>query len=244
MLSAKDVTTDSEFLKVLVVGQPGTGKSVLASTFPTPGFVFDFSGGIIIYRGKDFDYNQYEISPVGWVKFENDFREVKQAVSEGKYQTVVLDDITAWIDIAMEKSMAMDPKRNAVGGPLWNVHYTMTKNLLEAKIRQLLSFNCNVILIAHMEVTKDDETGAVIDIKPLITGQLAIRLPGYFDEVYYTLTKKVGDIVEFMVQTVPIGMKNARSRLSGKERLLPNFIPNEYPALQAAIAAGKKKLQK
>ena len=63
--NAMDVTATSEYLKVAIVGEPGTGKSVFASTFPTPGYVFDFSGGIITYRGKDFDYEQYQTSPSG-----------------------------------------------------------------------------------------------------------------------------------------------------------------------------------
>lgn len=232
MKNAKEVTAFTEWLKLLVVGQPGTGKSVLASTFPTPGFVFDFSGGIITYRGLDFDYNQYPIAPQGWLQFEKDFREVGAFVKEGKYKTVVLDDTTALIDVAMEKALSLDPKRNPAGGPLWNVHYQMVKNLIEGKLRQMLGWSCNIVIIAHMDVVKDDESGAIIEVKPLMTGQLAVRMPGYFDEVYYTTVRKEGEKVKFLVQTISIGLKNARSRLSGKEGLLPHFIENDYAAIQ------------
>lgn len=228
MKSAKEVTVNTEFYKVLVIGSPGTGKSVFASTFPTKGFVFDFSGGIVTYRGLDFDYEQYPIGPTGWIQLEKDFREVEKSVKEGIYQTVIFDDMTGMMDIAMERAMMLDPKRNAAGGPLWNVHYQMVRNLIEGKLRQLLSWNCNIIVLAHMDVTKDDETGAILEVKPLITGQLAIRMPGYFDEVYYTQTKKEGDKVRFLIQTISIGLKNARSRLSGKQGLLPYFLDNDY----------------
>ena len=75
-----DVTVDTEFLKVMCVGDPGTGKSIFASTFPTPGYIFDFSGGIVGYRGLKFDYDQFSMSPIGWVEFEKALMRVKADV--------------------------------------------------------------------------------------------------------------------------------------------------------------------
>lgn len=233
--NAKNVTAESEYMKILLVGSPGTGKSVFASTMPEPGFVFDFSGGILIYRGKDFDYEQYPISAIGWAKYEKDFMQVKKDVLANKYETVVVDDCTGLIDVAMERALSLDPKRNAAGGPLWNVHYQMVRNLIEGKFRQMMAWPCNLVIIAHMDIVKDDETGAVLEIKPFITGQLSVRLPGYFDEVYYTSTTKVGEKVDWWLQTVPIGMKNARSRLSGKQSLLPHRVPNDYAELMKFV---------
>ena len=43
MKNAQNVSIQTEFYKVLIIGPPGTGKSVFASTFPTPGFVFDLN---------------------------------------------------------------------------------------------------------------------------------------------------------------------------------------------------------
>jgi len=233
MPSAMDVTATTEYLKVAIIGEPGTGKSVFASSFPTPGFVFDFSGGIITYRGKNFDYEQYPTTPRGWDKFQTDFRSVATKVAEGQYQTVVFDDCTSMTDLAMEKAMSLDPKRSATGGPIWNIHYMMVRNLMEGSLRRLVELPCNIVLIAHMELDKDEETGAILSAHPMLTGQLAIKMPGYFDEVYYTSTRKEGDKVKWMVQTVPIGVKMARSRLSGKEGLLPYFMPNDYAAVMA-----------
>lgn len=240
MPNARDVTAETEFLKCLVVGSPGTGKSALAATFPQPGFVFDFSGGIILYRGRNFDYEQYPISAAGWAKYEKDFVQVEKDVNAGKYETVITDDCTALIDIAMERALSLDPKRNAAGGPLWNVHYQMCRNLIEGKFRRMLGWPCNLVIIAHMDIVKDDETGQVLEIKPLITGQLAVRLPGYFDEVYYTSTKRTGEKVEFLIQTIPIGMKNARSRLSGLEGKLPQFVHNNYKELMYYVKQTKQ----
>lgn len=244
MPNAKNVTTESEFIRCLVIGSPGTGKSVFASTFPTPGFVFDLSGGILVYRGLDFDYEQYPIAPQGWMQFEKDFIRVGKEVKDGKYVTVIVDDTTALTDIAMERSMQLDPKRNPAGGPLWNVHYQMVKNLIEGKLRQIMSWPCNLVIISHMDIDKDQETGVIVEIKPFLTGQLATRLPGYFDEVYYTSTRKGPSGIEWLIQTVPVGMKNARSRLSGKQRLLPDVMGNDYNEIMKALNKPLKQAQK
>ena len=82
MPNAKEVSVDTEWLKVMSVGESGTGKSMFASSFPTPGFVFDFGKEIISYRGKDFDYEQYNVSPQGWAKFEKDLLVVKKSVEK------------------------------------------------------------------------------------------------------------------------------------------------------------------
>lgn len=244
MPSAKDVTADSEFLKCFVVGAPGTGKSVFASTFPTPGYIFDFSMGIILYRGLDFDYDQFPMTAPGWVLFEKRLTQLKQEVEkEGKYVTVVVDDITAMMALCMQRCLQLDPKRSAVDGPIWNVHYSMQRNLLEGKLRQIIDLPANVVLIAHMDVKLDAETGAIVTIEPLMTGQLPTVITGYFDEVYYTSTRKSDGDTKWVVQTIPIGLKNARSRLSGKQRLLPDFVENDYNILMKHIHKAKQTIK-
>jgi len=240
MPSAKDVTVNSEWLKVFLVGESGTGKSTFASTFPTPGFIFDFGKEILSYRGLDFNYEQFDLSPQGWAKFEKDFMQVKKDVLESKYQTVIIDNLSAMTDLAMEKAMQLDPKRSATNGPLWNVHYGLVKNMMEGKIRQMLSLQCNLVFIAHLNTIKDD-SGAVIGVEPSLTGSLSADVPTYFDEAYYTYIKKEGGDTKWYVQTVPIGRNHGRSRASGKQRLLPDIIENDYSEVIAYLTGKKTK---
>jgi hypothetical protein len=240
MPSAKDVTVSTEWLKVMSVGESGTGKSVFAASFPVPGFVFDFGKEIISYRGKDFNYEQYEISSQGWSKFENDLVLVRKAVTENKYQTVVIDNLSAMTDLCMEKAMQLDGKRSPTGGPLWNVHFQMVKNLMEGRLRQMLNLECNLVFIAHLDVIKDEE-GAVIGVEPSLTGKLSADVPSYFDEVYYHTSRKEGGDTKWFVQTIPVGRNHGRSRLSGKERLLPDLVENDYHEIIAYLTGKKKK---
>lgn len=228
MPNARDVTVGSEMLKCMVVGKTGSGKSVFASSFPTPGYVFDFDKGILTYRGEDFDYDQFPVTAQGWVAFEKKFNEVAKLAAEGKYKTIIFDSASTLTDLAMERAMSLDPKRSATGGPLWNVHYQMVKNLVEGRMQKLMNIPCNLVLIAHVELVTDQETGAILDARPLMTGQLSTKIPGLFDEVYYSVAKLEKGKTQFYLQTVPKGLYNARSRISAKSRILPDFVPNDY----------------
>jgi hypothetical protein len=241
MPSAKDVTVDSEFLKVMLVGDPGSGKSTCAGTFPTPGYIFDFSGGIVGYRGLDFDYDQFSMSPIGWVEFEKSLVQVKKDVKEGKYKTVIVDDLSGMTDLAMERSMQLDPKRNPAGGALWNVHFQMVKNLMEGRLRQILDLDANIVFIAHLNIIRDEASGNIIGVEPMLTGQLSTKIPGYFDEVYSCSTMRKDGELRWVVQTVPVGFNRSRSRISGKQHLLPDFMENDYSEIMAYIKGTKVK---
>jgi len=234
--NSKEMSVLNEHLKMLVVGDFGSGKSSFFSTFPTPGYVFDFDQHAEGYQGKDFDYSQYPFSPLGWTQFEKDFREVEKAVKEGKYKTVICDSTTSFTDLAMERALQLDPKREH-DGPIWNVHYQIVKNLVAPKLRRFLTLPCNVLIAAHLKVTTDSKTGAILKIDPLLTGDLSEKIPGYFKEVYYASAKTIQGKTVFKLQTVTKGFYKARSVISGIERKLPDFIPNTY---QGFIEATKK----
>lgn len=240
---ADDYIPTTDFTKFFITGDFGTGKSEFAASFPTPGFVFNTDKKIGTYqRYGGWDYTEYNLNPQGWVEFEKDMREVGELVSQGKYLTIVADSTTSMSDIAMERALQLDPKRSATGGPIWNVHYMMLRNLMEGMIRRMLNFNCNLVLIAHLDIKTDQETGAVLGIDPLLTGQLSVRVPGYFEEVYCAFTKtKEGGGVEWYLRTVPRGFYKARSTLSGKDGFLPYELPNNYEAVIKAYHEGVLK---
>ena len=248
MANAKDVSINTEWIKVMSVGESGTGKSIFASSFPTPGFIFDFGQEVISYKGLDFDYEQYDISAQGWGKFEMDLGKFKKCLkagtrfdgSEGKYQTVIVDNVSAMMDVCMERAMQLDSKRSPTGGPLWNIHFQMVKNLMEGRLRQLLNLECNLVLIAHLDTIKD-EVGAVIGVEPSLTGKLSADVPAYFHEVlYHAVVKKEGK-PQWVIQTVPIGRNHGRSRLSGKARLLPDILINDYNLYISYLTGERKK---
>ena len=243
--NAKDVTVSSEHLKLLVIGDYGSGKSIFASTFPTPALIFDFDRGILSYRGKDFDYCSYATDQKSWLEFEKDQREIAKLVTEGKYKTIIVDSTSTMADLAMERALQLDPKRNPnTNGPVWNVHYGIVKTLVEGQLRKILQLQANIVIIAHLQLIKDEETGAILGAQPLLPGQLSIKLPGYFDEVYYAFSKTKEGKAQFVLQTASKGHYKARSRISGEKHILPFELDvtgkSGYQVLVDAINAGKE----
>lgn len=238
MPNAKEITPEIP-RRILSLGDYGTGKSVFASTFPTPGFVFDLDDGIQIYRGKDFDFETYGISPQSWIAFEKDVNRVVKDTNEGKYKTIVVDSTTVLAAIAMERSLQIDPKRSSTNGPLWNVHYSMVKNLVEGQLRKILNLSskAHIVVIGHLHIVLDNESGAVIGIEPLLPGSLSENFPGNFSEVYCHFSRKREGKTEYYLRTTPRGFYRARSRVSGVEGLLPEELPNNYPLVLAALEA-------
>jgi hypothetical protein len=242
MPNAKDISPELQDYKVFVCGDSGTGKSIFASTFPTPGFVFDFDKGIDSYRGKDFDYEQFDLSPQGWVQFEKTLMTLEKELKEDcRYKTIIIDSTTVMTDLAMERSMQLDPKRSATNGPLWNVHYQMVKNLVEGKLRKIINLPCNIVVIAHLENITNQETGALIGIEPLLTGNLSKRVPGYFSEVYYANVKQKDGKNQYLMQTVNKGFYKARSRMRGVEDYLEDYVPNDYNKIMEMLGKNIKK---
>jgi len=235
--NSEEMKVMNENIKILVVGDFSSGKSSFFSTFPTPGFLFDFDQHAEGYKGRNFDYSQYQFNPAGWNEFEKDFQKVEKDVIAGKYKTVICDSTTSLTDLAMEKALQLDPKREH-NGPVWNVHYQIVKNLIAPKLRKFLTLPCNVLISAHLKVTIDNKTGAILKIDPLLPGDLSEKIPGYFKEVYYSKAITVQGKTEFKLQTVTKGFFKARSVISGIERRLPDFIPNTYNDFIEAIKKG------
>lgn len=236
--SARDIKLDISRLNIYGLGDYGTGKSVFASTFPTPGFVFDFDQRIKTYRGKDWDYATFDLSAKGWVDFETAYREVQKRCKNGQYKTVILDSTTSMTDCAMERALQLDPKRSTEGGPIWNVHYQIVKNLMEPKLHGILSVDKsvqNVIMLGHWKISLDSKTGAVLSVDPMLTGQLSEKVPGYFDEVYAFFSDIKEGKERFYFRTLTYNMYKSRSTISGAYQLLPKEIPNNYTSYMQCL---------
>lgn len=238
--SAKDLKMSTTNLKIYGLGAYGTGKSVFASTFPTPGFVFDFDQRIETYKGRDWDYVTIPMTAKGWVEFETAYREVIKRVGEGEYKTVVLDSTSSFTDCAMERALQLDPKRSNEGGPIWNIHYSIVKNLVEPKLHGLLSLECHVIMLGHWAINTDARTGAIISVDPMLTGNLSVKVPGYFNEIFAFFSRTREGKEQFYFRTVSQGFYKARSTISGPRRLLPAEIPNHYVALRKHITEAEE----
>jgi hypothetical protein len=228
---ASDASFDTLRLKMMLIGPPGSGKSTFIASCPGPMYIFDFDEHILGYRDReDVFYDQFPMSAQGWVKFEKACNEVAKAVKEGQYKTIAVDSTTAMGDVAMERALQIDPKRGPDEGPIWNVHYGIVKNIMSAKLHKILSLNCNVIFASHWAFDKDKQ-GNILSADPMLTGDLKVKIPGLFPEVYACEAVTVGNLTKFHMHLITKGVFKARSLVSGKEGLLPDKIENNYETL-------------
>ena len=231
MPNAKDIQLTVDNINFFVVGERGTGKSFFAATFPTPAFLFDFDKQATVYRGLDVEYEQFDFSNLGWIKFEKDLTRV---LTEKKHKTIIIDSMTSFQSVAMERALAINPSRNEAGGAKFEVHYSLIRTLVENQMRRILSYVGYKVIIAHLEADKDRE-GSIIGYHPLLPGALKTILPSFFGEILYSQRRYLDNKQQYVLQTVNSGLYNARSNLSGRQKLLPDFVPNDFNTIMELL---------
>lgn len=224
-------------LKVLVLGDYGTGKSHFASTFPEPIFLFDFDRGRITYSGKkvfvpDYFINQTPPEQVFSLMEKDLDKLLNQNHEAGNFETIVVDSLTTLMKEAMSLALKKKPLPPD-SPPIWNVHYPLVKVYVDKILDKIRRLQTHVVVLAHVDYQRNDLTGEII-ATPSVTGNLKTYIPAIFDEVYFSDVVQTKDQKSYVLLTSPSGFKRARSRLSSVVRL-PDRIPNSFEALASAL---------
>lgn len=248
----------NEYIKVLVYGHSGTGKTCLASTFPLPIFYADFDGKVASaarFQGsnperlKQMEFEDFRFSPSvsvpnSYGKFLTYLARLEElsAVTDGPFpfKTIVLDSLTTMSDAMIPYLLKKhsDIKRAIPGVPGqqdWGMILFEMKNV----VKRLLALPCNVVFIGHIKDTKDEITGAV-EYKVALAGQAADALPILLEEVYrsYVETDKDGN-THYLAQTRASSKYKVRTQIPG----MPPVIKLSYESIKAAME-GKLTINK
>lgn len=231
---------------ILLVGDSGTGKTCFAGTAPGRIHVCDFDGKIGSLAGHlkvnnsealdRISYEQYLPSKLTPGKqgglFDQAMRDLEKLDPEDfPYDTLVVDSLTTMSDEIMKLIMKSNPGITRYNTKIAQApalqDYGLFRTYMKSVISTVLSFPCHVIFTAHIERSKDEMTGRIVQL-PMLTGKLAAELPIYFDEVYKTVvdTDKNGK-VQYMAQTQADKQFNCRTQISG----LPAMIPLDFNEL-------------
>ena len=80
-------------------------------------------------------------------------------------------------------------------------HYMLQQSLCKDLVQRLCSKRLNVIATTHEDADKDEVTGRVFKAVAL-TGKLAQRIPGYFNEFWHTeIIQSSGSEPKYQVRT-------------------------------------------
>ena len=233
-----DQLQSEDYVKLLLLGESGMGKTCLAAGFPTPIKIFDFdmkaSSAAKFYstdkeRLANIEVEQYGHLPIKerMAKFLADVKTIEQLQHSGKplpFKTLVLDSLTTLVNSILEdyKKVSQLGIKRALADVNAMQDYQLLQIHLTQLITGLLSLKCNVVIIGHTQLEKDEATGAIKN-NILMPGQLAFKLPIYFEEVYLA---KINTKGERVLQTQSDSRTSLRS-----QRKLAAEIPASYSAI-------------
>lgn len=240
-----DTLVTSQKMKLLVYGQSGAGKTVLASGAPTPLFL-DFDGKVssaASYLSVNDPEKLLEVSyedmteipgqPRPFRRFKTVLAQLQKDAAEGKfkYGTVVVDSLTLFIDALMADIIAENPGVKRVNGVPALQDFQIMNIQFKDAMSQLLALPCHVIVIGHITSETNQETGKIF-WKPLVPGKLADRLPQIFTEVYRAYVVHNKGQTEYLLQTGSDGDYVCRTQIPG----LPQHIPSDFKRVAKFMA--------
>ena len=160
-------------IKVLIYGQPGTGKSSLALSAPSP-VLLDFDGGVQRVNGA------FQCPTLQVESWDEVIEAMKEDLSE--FQTIVIDTAGKMLDYMSAFIIKNDPKMAMRDGSLSLKGYGVRKTMFINFLKQCSMLGKNLIFVAHEREDKDGETRIV---RPEIGGSSAGDLIKELDLVGY-----------------------------------------------------------
>lgn len=162
------------FIKALLYGQAGMGKTTLALSAPKP-LLFDFDGGV--HRVN----KSHQVDTVQIKNYQN-FVDVLNKENLSDYQTLVIDTGGKLLDFMGEYIIKANPKMGRPNGMLTLQGYGERKATFSALVKKISIMGKHIVFVAHRETkTEGDDTRYV----PLFGGSNYDSLVTELDLVGY-----------------------------------------------------------
>jgi hypothetical protein len=246
-MKLSELQAGPDFLKLLLLGASGSGKTVNTMTFPGPIMVMDFdnkiSSAVKFYQDDKEKLSQIDVIQLGkmptkgdaktgrpprMTEFNHQIQKIYDLQNNKKplpFKTLVIDTITTLTDSILDDYKYVS--QLAIKRPNVDQNsqsdYGLLINHFKMYMTGLLALDCNVVFIGHTQLMKDENTGSITN-EILMPGSLGAKLGIYFEEVYFAKTNSSG---QFLWQTKPDG----KTSFCRTQRKLAAEIPANYQEL-------------
>ena len=199
-------------IRAVFVGDSKSGKSIAATTFPKPMYIFDLDGRIRSIANfyhknptalEGIEYDSYD----SFTKFGEFFDRLETRCD---YKTIIIDSLTTLCNLILRHGLkgrgvpllsSLGDEKNEKGRVIagvqipawdeWNLEATVLREILYMCSKK---FKCNVILTAHLYHTEErdpEKKDEMITKYRIITGgkKAAASIPAEFDEIYHFAAK-------------------------------------------------------
>jgi len=164
------------YMKVLVCGDPGSGKTLLSSTFPNPYFA-SAEGGMMSVASRHVPYMDVRSSDslLELGKVLKQKPEVREQILGVPVDTIVIDTIDE-----VQKIFMKERNKTQKNDSFSVKDYGWLNENLQALVRGFRNLDMNVIFTCHLKEQKDEDLGRVT-YKPGMAGQISDNIPAYVD---------------------------------------------------------------
>ncbi len=234
------------WIKALIVGPPGAGKTIMSSTFPDALFA-SAEGGLMSIADRRQKYVEIKTSDeLLQLKYAIDQEPaVRQDLLGFPVETVVVDTIDEIQRILIRERLDSQ-KKESMSLPDWG----WLGEQMQAIIRGFRNLPMHVVFTCHSKEVTDQESGRLY-FKPGLQGAIGDQIPAYVDlavllRAQMTTIIEDGEAKKKMVrvlQTFPDAQHDWIKDRSGK---LPHEVPidfeSDFKRLHAAIFSDIEEL--
>jgi hypothetical protein len=179
------------YIKALIAGNSGVGKTLISSTFPSPVYA-SAEGGLMSVADRKIPYVD--------IKHTNDLQELllvllgsdeaREAAGLHNPKTVVVDTIDEVARMFVRERLSMTNKdQMAMADWGW------LGDQMRGLIRAFRNLPMHVVFTCHLKQTEDGESGRIF-FKPAIQGAVGDEISGYVDLALLLDARTVAELYE------------------------------------------------
>ena len=200
----------NEYIRGLIYGPSGNGKTSLLGQLALydefrPVYVFDWDLRIGALRSRlpvdvwpFVESDPYRDGNIGGEAFTYMQAKMEKLESLG-FKSVIIDSYTFAMKGMMNRVLALDGKAVTSTPQLQN--YMAQMSLAEDTVARACGRKFNFFITCHEDTSKDEMTGRLFKAVDL-TGKMAQRIPGYFNEMWHCeVSQQAGKEPQFVVRT-------------------------------------------